>query len=122
MTFQCLRRGGKYDIWVAIQASGCQVTEFVSKLNDRTKNRLFAIIKKTAEEGKYEEEEIYRQIGEGIWEFKAQTARIYSFCDGARRIVLTHAGYKPTKNMVTAERDKAVVILHQYEKWKRTAS
>ena len=122
MTFQCLRRGAKYDIWVTMQSSGCQVTEFVSKLNERTKNRLFAIIKKTAEEGKYEEEEIYRQIGEGIWEFKAQTARIYSFCDGARRIVLTHAGWKPNKNLVKPERDKAVAIRAQYEEWKRTAS
>ncbi|MEO8382934.1 MAG: type II toxin-antitoxin system RelE/ParE family toxin [Acidobacteriota bacterium] len=103
-------------------ATGCQVTEFVSKLNSRTRNRLFAIIKKTADEGKYEEEEIYRQIGEGIWEFKAQTARVYSFNEGTRRIVLTHAGYKPHKNMVKVERDKALVIQHQYDEWKRTAS
>jgi hypothetical protein len=106
---------------VTKQVSGCQVTEFVSALNARTKNRLFAIIRKTADEGKYEEEEIYRHIGEGIWEFKAQTARIYSFCD-ARRIVLTHAGYKPNKNMVKPERDKAVAIRDQYDVWKRTAS
>ncbi|MEA2465149.1 MAG: Phage derived protein Gp49-like [Acidobacteriota bacterium] len=105
-----------------MHGDGCQITEFVSTLNDRTSNRLFAIIKKTADEGKYEEEEIYRHIGEGIWEFKAQTARIYSFCDGARRIVLSHAGYKPNKNMVKPERDKAKAIRDQYEQWKRTAS
>ncbi|HUP59215.1 MAG TPA: type II toxin-antitoxin system RelE/ParE family toxin [Thermoanaerobaculia bacterium] len=105
-----------------MHATGCQITEFVANLNMRTKNRLFGIIKKTAEEGKYEEEEIYRHIGEGIWEFKAQTARIYSFCDGSRRIVLTHAGYKPNKNMVKSERQKAVAIRHQYDEWKRTAS
>lgn len=105
-----------------MQAAGCQVTEFVSTLNERTRNRLFAIIKKTAEEGKYEEEEIYRHISEGIWEFKAQTARIYSFNDGTRRIVLTHAGYKPGKSMVKPERDKALGIHAQYNHWKRTAS
>ncbi|MGZ5446041.1 MAG: type II toxin-antitoxin system RelE/ParE family toxin [Thermoanaerobaculia bacterium] len=105
-----------------MQAAGCQVTDFVSTLNVRTRNRLFAIIKKTAEEGKYEEEEIYRHIGEGIWEFKAQTARVYSFSDGARCIVLTHAGYKPNKNMVKPERDKAIGIREQYDQWKRTSS
>lgn len=117
MTFQRLRKGAKYEIWVALQASGCQVTDYVKGLEPRVRNRLFAIITKTAEEGKYEDEDIYRHLDEGIWEFKAQTARLYSFNDG-RRIILTHGGRKPNK--VNADRQRAIDTRKLYEQWKRT--
>jgi hypothetical protein len=87
-----------FEIWVTEQESGCQVLDYVNGLAKATKDRLFAVIKKTADEGKYTSEEIYRHIGDGIYEFKAQTSRLYSFNDG-RRIILTRVreGYETWK-------------------------
>jgi hypothetical protein len=80
-----------------------------------TKDRLFAIIRKTADEGKYTSDTIYRHLGDGIYEFKAQTSRLYSFNDD-RRIILTHGGKKPSS--VVKDRDKAVRVREWYEAWK----
>lgn len=96
-------------------SGGGQIIDFVASAGASVKNRLYAILQATINEGKYEDEEIYRLLGDGIWEFKAKTARVYSFND-ANRIVLTHAGIKP-KSVNTA-RAKAIAIREAYEEWK----
>jgi Phage derived protein Gp49-like (DUF891) len=89
--------------------------QFVDSRGREVKNRLFAIIKKTADEGAYTSEEIYRHVGNGIYEFKAQTARVYCFMAG-NRIVLTHGAVKPKS--VVKDRSRAEQVREEYEDWK----
>lgn len=114
--FQVLRPGAKYELWVAEVSGKVQAIEFLKGKGDRVFNRMYGILLTTIMEGKYENEEIYRSIGDGIWEFKAPSVRLYSFNDD-KRIVLTHAGKKPTK--VNADRDRAISIREQYLIWKK---
>jgi putative component of toxin-antitoxin plasmid stabilization module len=113
--FRLLYRGKFYEIWLAQQEGGCQVTEFLGTRSDEVNKRIFAIVRKTADVGKYEEEEIYRHIGQGIWEFKARTVRLYAFSDG-KQIILTHCGLKPKS--VNNDRDKAMRVRDGWEAWK----
>lgn len=114
-TFERWYRGEFYEIWLTRQESGCQIIDFEHTLAPAVYKRLRGILERTANEGHYTEEEIHRYIGEGIWEFKAQTARLYHFND-ALRIVLTHGGMKPKS--VVNERKKALRIQNEYEEWK----
>ena len=113
--FERLYKGEIYEIWITRQESGCQVMDYGRGLAAPVHNRLRNILERTADDGKYTNEEIYRHIGEGIYEFKAQTARVYSF-DDDRRIVLTHGATKP-KSVVT-ERKVSVRVRGEYQDWK----
>ena len=114
--FECLRRGVFWEIWITKQVSGSQVMDYARGLAKPVYNRIRHILERTADEGKYESEEIYRHIGDGIYEFKAQTARIYSFND-EKRIVLTHGATKPKR--VDKERNVAVRVRSEYLEWKK---
>jgi hypothetical protein len=114
--FERLRRGVFWDIWITKQKSGSQVMDYTRGLAPPIFNRMRNILERTANIGKYESEEIYRHIGDGIYEFKAQTARIYSFND-EKRIVLTHGATKPKK--VVNERKVAVRVRSAYLEWKK---
>lgn len=110
--FRVLKRGACYDILIATDHNGhAQVWEYVRSLDPETHKRMRKIITNTADVGKYTFEETYRHIGEQIYEFKARTARVYSFNDG-RLIVLTHGGDKPKS--VAADRAKAVRVRDDY--------
>lgn len=113
--FQVIRHGAKYELWVTKTSGKVQAIEFLKGKGDRVFKRMYAILLTTITEGKYEDEEIYRSIGDGIWEFKAHSVRLYSFND-EKRIVLTHAGKKPAN--VNADREKAISIREQYLRWK----
>jgi hypothetical protein len=113
--FRRLYRGAFYEIWVATQSGGCQVVEYVQGLDERSRKRLRAIVTKTAREGKYTSIEIYREIGDRIFEFKYKTCRVYSF-DDDDRIILTHGGAKPKS--VNRDRAVAVDVRAQYYEWK----
>ena len=116
--FERLYLGEIYEIWIARQENGCQVLEYGRTLPTSTYQRMRSILERTADEGKYTSEEIYRHIGEGISEFKAHIARVYSF-DDARRIVLTHGGNKPKSRAgVAAERKVALRVWAEYVEWK----
>jgi hypothetical protein len=83
-----------------------------------TYNKLRNILERTADEGKYTSIEIYRNLGEGIHEFKAHTARLYSF-DDARRIILTHGADRPKSHRgVINERTIAIRVMAEYQEWK----
>lgn len=76
-----------YEIWVTRH-----VMRFARELDAEVYRRLRQFLVKTADEGKIQNTELYKNIGDGVSEFIYRTTRIYSFDDG-RRVVLTH-GYK----------------------------
>lgn len=98
--------GRHLEIWIAADDDGrSQVMDFVNASPFRS--RMKGIITRTANEGQYINEEVHKHIGEGIYEFKAETLRVYSFNE-QQRVVLTHAGKKPKS--VVPDRTKAIQI------------
>ena len=96
----------QYEIW-----ADRQVLAFARDLEEDAYRRFRLVLTKTADEGKFVNEHIYKHVGEGIYEFKHKTVRIYSFDDG-RRVVLTHGGKH--KDRVADARKKAAQIRKQY--------
>jgi len=76
---------------------------------------------KTANEGKFRNDEIYNNIGDDVSEFKYRNARIYSFDDG-RRVVLTHGYEGKHRNRASKEKETTKKIKNEYMEWKRGRS
>src|SRR5688572_4539473 len=96
-----------WEIWVTKQ-----VLEFARGLDPKVYWRLRGLLVRTADEGKIQNDEMYDHIGEGFYEFKVKTTRLYSFDDG-RRVVLTH-GDKKRSDRAVEERKKAGKIKEEY--------
>lgn len=103
-----------YEIWITLYGNQSPM-RFAKTLDSKIWWRFHQLLVKTADEGKIRNEEMYKHIGDGIWEFKARTARLYCF-DDERRIILTHGG-KHTDRAVE-ERKKAGKIQVEYRAWK----
>lgn len=99
-----------YEIWVTRK-----VMRFARTLDAEVYRRLRQFLVKTADEGKIRNDEMYKEIGDGVSEFKYRKARIYSFDDG-RRIVLTHGG-KHTDRAVDEKRVTGRIRI-EYLAWK----
>ena len=117
-TFVRLYPGKIYEIWITKQNSGSQVMEFGDSRPPATYRKLRSIVERTANEGKYTSTEIYNPIGNGIYEFKAHSARVYSFNDG-QRIILTHGANKPKSHAgVIHEQKLSIRTRTEYNNWK----
>ncbi len=99
-----------WEIWVTRQVLG-----FARTLDAEVYWRLRNLLVKTADEGKIGNDQMYKHVGDGVFEFKFRTTRIYSFDDG-RRIVLTHGDKRSDR--VSGERKKVAVIKADYLKQK----
>jgi len=99
-----------WEIWVTKQ-----VLEFARTLDAQTYWRFRNLLMKTADEGKIGNDQMYKHLGEGVFEFKFRTTRIYSFDDG-RRIVLTHGDKRSDR--AVGERKKVAIIKAEYLKQK----
>jgi hypothetical protein len=117
--FVCYYAGKKFEIWVACEDDGtCPVEQFVWGLgHEATQRRAKNLLTTTADSGKYQNEELYKNLGDGIWEFKPLGVRLFSF-DDERRVVLTHGAKKPKKREYREHIDKAKGVREQYFAWK----
>jgi len=104
-----------HEIWITIHGNNSPVMEFAGTLDEETYWRLRQLLVKTANEGKIRNPEMYKHIGDGIYEFKARTARVFSFNDG-RRVVLTHGGERADR--AVKERKQAKRVETEYLAWK----
>ena len=98
------------EIWVTKQ-----VVQFGRTLTLEVYWRFRLLLTKTADEGAIRNEQIFRHIGEGFYEFKVKTERLYCFYDG-RRLVLTH-GDKKRSDRAVEERKRAGKIKTEYFAW-----
>lgn len=109
-------RKSVFEIWVTRLGQRCPVLEFARGLNSTVYWRLRDLLVKTADGGKIRNDEMYDHIGEGIWQFKAKTDRIFCFDDG-RRVILTHGGKRADRQ--AEQRKRAAQVRNEYFAWKK---
>ena len=97
--FKLHTRGLHYSFWVTWHGSNCPVWQYVNGLDKRAQIRFRNYFHKTRSEGLIDNVEHHRHLGDAVWEYKFETARIFSFHDFTishqKRIILTHGAKKP---------------------------
>lgn len=123
MPTQEIYQGKLFEVRGWVDGDSCLALDFLRELaksGDSDAERLFYLIKRTADEGVLQNNRHVRSLGDGIFEFKApNTARICFFYDKDVRslIICTHGftGKKGNeKKYIQRQIEKAVKIKKDY--------
>lgn len=98
-----------------------EAIEFLEKLNDKTREKIYYNIKKSQF---VNDNELFKKLNESIWEFRTlyngKAYRLFSFWDKIEGkdtlVVATHGILKKTQKTPTKEINKAEEIRKQYLK------
>jgi hypothetical protein len=110
--------GHSKNIGVIVEEKKSKCIEFIESLGLKTKRRIKAIMKQMAERGEIRNEEMFRHLGDKIYEFKAGRSRVYCFFD-KETVVCTHGAYKSKRKRTKTEIKKAKNLRKRFFEQKR---
>ena len=102
-----LLNGDKFKICGLIVNGTCEAEEFLKELSDKEKKKLIPLLQYTANSCTATNEQKFKNIGEGIFEFKGFQSRLFCFFDQGRIIILTHGCIKKRDKLDPADIRKA---------------
>jgi phage-related protein len=102
-----LLNGDKFKICGLMINGTCEAEEYLKGLPDKEKQKLFPLLKYTADSGPVKNEQKFKSIGDGIFEFKGFQSRLFCFFDEGRIIILTHGCIKKRDRLDPADIKKA---------------
>lgn len=97
-----------------------QFLEQAEKQNEDEADSMLALLDWSAKSGPPRNKEKCREVGDGIYEFKAKSLRICWFYDEGRIIICSHGFYKPTKKVQNREIKQAGKLKVAYFAAKKT--
>ncbi len=106
-TLKLLIHGDSYSIYGLIHNNRCEADEFLLSLSDREKKKLIPLLHYTAQSGIITNEQKFKSIGNGIFEFKGFQARLFCFFDKGRIVILTNGCIKKRNRLDPAAIAKA---------------
>ena len=109
-------RGKQYDISSVIHSGKSQVKEFIDGLPQSEQKKIVALLRRTADHGILSNEEKFRKLDHGIWEFKSFQVRLLCFFERNHLIVLTHGFKKKQDRTPKNEIERAVRIREELRK------
>lgn len=113
LSLEVIVSGDAKDI-VAIKKGGrCACRDYFETLDERTRKKLFAIMSVMANRGEYKNTDKFRSLRDGIYEFKARSARVFCFFFDSY-VICTHGAYKYTKKKLNDEIKKAKIERNQF--------
>lgn len=99
--------GDKHTIYGLLHHGRCEAEEFLADLSATEQNKLVPLLHRTAEHGLPSNEQKFKHIGDGIYEFKGFQARLFCFFDKGRLIILTHGCIKKRDRLDPGDIKKA---------------
>jgi hypothetical protein len=91
----------------------CETNEYLETLDEKIHIKLFAIMTNLAHIGQIKNKTKLRPLENGIWEFKANKARIFCFFY-RNDVVCTHGADKPKRKRLRIEINKAAATMNQF--------
>ncbi len=105
---------GTVSVWFLADTRGnCQAADYLLSLDGAAQDKARALLDRVAPRGTYRNEQKFRNLGDGIWEFKSGQARLLCFqMHGG--YVITHAVDKPKSRALLREKRKALRLRDQF--------
>ena len=102
-----LLNGDKFKIYGLLVNGACEADEYLKGLSEKEKSKLIPLLKYTADAGPVKNEQKFKSIGNGIFEFKGFQSRLFCFFDEGKIIILTHGCIKKRDKLEPADIQKA---------------
>jgi hypothetical protein len=102
-----LLNGDKFKIYGLIVNGTCEADEFLEGLSNKEKGKILPVLHYTAHSGLLHNDQKFKSIGDGIFEFKGFQSRLFCFFDEGRIIILTHGCIKKRDKLDPADIKKA---------------
>lgn len=101
-------------MWFLVDSRGkCQATDYLLTLETEAQDKVRALLDRVAAYGGYRNEQKFRSLGDGIWEFKSGLARLLCFqIPGG--YVITHGVDKPKSRALLREKKKALRLRNEF--------
>lgn len=109
-----LLNGDKFRIYGLMVNGACEAEEYLEGLSAKEKGKLIPLLQYTARTGPVKNEQKFKSIGDGIFEFKGFQARLFCFFDEGRIIILTHGCIKKRDTLNPVEVRKARSLREEY--------
>jgi len=113
-----LYKGVKKTVVALMEDDYSPAIEYLECLDDRTKKKMKQLMKYMAGTGIISNTELFRHVGNHIYEFKVhrpRAARVFCFFDGYL-VICTHGKDKPGKRQLKIEIQKAMQKRQCYKK------
>ena len=111
-----LYRGAKYTVECAVQMNGTSPSlDFLNSLSVEKKVKILRIIKRFADIGAITNEQLFKKVEGGLWEFKNYQTRFMMYHCGSGAIALTHGFTKKSQKTDKKEIKRANKIIQEYE-------
>lgn len=118
ITAKKLYKGKIYNIYAIYEDDKCFVEEFISKLKDEDKKKVFALLQRSADVGIPENEEKFKKLSDKIWEFKSYQVRIFCTFEENKIILLIDGFIKKKSKTPKNEIERAKKLLKKYLEYK----
>ncbi len=102
-----LLNGDKFKIYGLLINGTCEAEEYLKRLPDKEKSKLMPLLQYTVQTGTIKNEQKFKSIGDGLFEFKGFQSRLFCFFEQGKIIILTHGCIKKRDKLDPAEVKKA---------------
>ena len=89
-----LLSGDKFKIYGLVINGNCEAEDFLSGLSDKEKSKITPLLHYTANNGLLKNEQKFKNVGDGIFEFKGFQSRLFCFFDKGKLVILSHGCIK----------------------------
>jgi len=113
MGYKIVVFGKSKKIAFLMKGNTCECEKGLRAVDNLIKKRLWAIMKRLADAGYINNDEIFKYVGNGIWEFKPDSIRVYCFFDDDL-VICTHCAAKQKQRRTKIEIKKACGLRNQY--------
>lgn len=112
-TLDIIVPGNAKDIVALAKGNNNLCRDYLASLDDRIYKKMFAVMQRMADTGQVRNTSKFRHLRDGIFEFKAQTARVLCFFH-LDYVICTHGTEKTKRKHLEYEIDKAKDYRKQY--------
>jgi len=102
-----LLNGDKFKVYGLLVNGTCEAEEYLKWLSDKEKSKLMPLLQYTVQTGTLKNEQKFKSIGDGLFEFKGFQSRLFCFFEQGKIIILTHGCIKKRDKLDPAEVKKA---------------
>lgn len=106
--------GDKFKIYGLVVNGKCEAEDFLNELSEKEKSKIIPRLLYTAHNGLIRNEQQFKNIGNGIFEFKGFQSRLLCFLDKGNMVILSHGCIKKRDKLDPAEIKKAIKRKDEY--------
>lgn len=115
ITTEKIYQGRRYTISGIVENGKCRVREFIPALEEADKKKIVYLLKRTGDLGTPANIEKFRNLENGIFEFKSFQVRVLCFFAKGEMIILTHGFVKKKDKTPRTEIERAKRLMSAYK-------